>query len=1157
MKKEILITLLLVLISCAPCAAALSTEELAARAAEGQKIFDRSVVERNRKVEQIMADSSKSPHAREVAVRNVQKEFLKNSRETHLKYREPFIQRVIAEANEGLPEGKKIRTGLGSDIYQRQKVTGRVLTDKKGRKILNPKHRGMQGDLDLGGDPRAVQRLEETFDQYKHLYLPSGTSNSVVTSKTLDAPGYRDFGDVEVTINISGEPDLPGSSAHQTRVQMDAFSKETYVSVSMRKNQAGRSLVETNDHVKKAAKGLAGPPADLLGWQGEKKLQGVGKGTLKSIESGMVDDGQLAKVLKESGYQGDITAFKHQLKRIKKGHLYQGVGLNEENVEAFQKACRKTTEQALDNARQRAPREMAEVQARIDKYEAKIQSGELSGEQLARHKKVTQQLRNELIDTKVKIEQTELANRVKLEGGTYDDYYQKNKLTNVTPMAAVQPKMSRIEAVKKGLKPGLLDVAGYGMSAYTVYDNISKMQKGEISQNEAVIGITKEVIDTGFGMVTDLGTAAAVGSIGTGTLGTVATVGAPLVVVAGAGYAVSTAAEEALLTVEAFKVEEIAEKIAKSKKEEVINTLQLQVEELVKAGEATGNWRFFAKADDIANSLERMYTVTGDDDFKRTFDTVYNRVTEKKEGLEARYNCSIYALQGKMAEAKAAAAADKAAEAAGPGPVQLAKSIAIQLSHGSDFDRGTAIASGQKLTSREGKLWAVSTVHFPESTEPQQVQVVWELLDAQEGVLFSKEEVKEGVGESVEIVTKIPVGKLNPGLYAVRLRQFLAAKPEEVSTDRAAFIVYEPVRIIQQWVTNEQGNTDNKEKLFAWDRPYLYVTYEADKALGTVLVDFVVTDKKTGEEKARTSAPLDIDPEKDIQRAGIALTDSQVKPGDEVTYAVTISPGPASTEKFQPVTGSLDFSVTAAELGIRLKGILLGDGPGNYTITPPQGFEPPFDVRVSGGGLEVNRSSNPLRGSYRGRASTRDNTFTMSFKVTDARGRSVRSTKEVTVKGVDPRTLETSNSVTEYLSPTPHGPSPEEIQAQIDAEYEAEMAENKKFSDFVSKTIQEQAEAKRKSLEEKSTLRSTPSSAYSQPSYLKDLPLAQPAVQPRSLSGNWCIVKMTGQNQYRILQEGSSMYNQMLTGPWSVIGTYANESSARSALDTLNANAYK
>ncbi|MDO9559625.1 MAG: hypothetical protein Q7I89_08035 [Syntrophales bacterium] len=783
MKRKMIIILLFLIFSQGISWAAVSTEDLAARARQGQELFDELLRERNRNLEQIMENTSKSPRAKELDIRKLQEEFLKQSREMHLKYREPFIQRVIAETNQTLPAGKKIKPGKGSGIYQRHKVTGRILQDEKGRKIVNPQHRGMQGDLDLGGDPRAVKRLEETFEQYKHIYLPEGSgtgagSRSAVTSKMKDAPGYRDFGDVEVTINIAGEPDLPGGSAHQTTVRMDAFSKETYVSFGMDKKQAGRNLVETNDNIKKAIKGFSSPPAGLLGAKGEKPLQGMSKGTLKSIESGTVGDAQLAKALQESGYKGNVAAFKEQLELIKEGHLHQGVGLNADNIEAFQKACKKTTDQALENAHQQFARQKTEVQAQIETYDAKIKSGELSGDQLEQYKKNSQRLRNELVDSKVKIEETSLANKVKLEGGSYDDYFQKNALTNVTPITAA-PKMTRTQAIKSGLTPGLLDIAGYGRSAYNVYDNITRMQKGEISQNDAVIGITTEVIDTGFGMVTDVGTAAAIGSIGTGTAGAAASIGVPFVVVYGAGYAVSTAVEEGLRTFEELKVEEISEKIAKSKKEQVINTLQLQTDQMLKAGEATGDWRYFAKADDIANSLERMYQVTGDDDFRKTFDDIYNRVTQKKESLEAKYNCSIYALKGKMEAAKAPA------------------------------------------------------------------------------------------GEAVK------------------------------------------------------------------------------------------------------------------------------------------------------------------ELKIRAAHALMGDQYGNYSITVPEGFKEPFTVRIAGGGLEVSKSSNPLRGQFRGIASTSDSTHTLSFLVKDVNGLTARGTVTVKVRGLDPKTMAGRNKPkpTLYAAPprlAPAVPSGEE-----------------------------------------------------------------------------------------------------------------------------------
>ncbi len=706
MKKKIIIFLLLVIFCPGLSLAEISTDDLAVRSREGSGIFAAETAQRDARLAEIMGDPTLSPSKKQKAVRRLQDEFMKTSREIHLKYREPFIRRVIDEVNGGLPEEGKIKQGLGSDIYLRHEVTGKVLRDEKGRKIINPRHRGMKGDLDIAGDPKATKRLEEAFKKYGISWSEKYTDIPDDWEFKKDAPGSRDFKPVEVTINVEGGYDPPGSSAHQTRVQMDAFSKETYVSVSMGKKQAGKSLVETNDHIKKAAKGLSSPPLKLLGAEGEDILQGMSKGTLKSIESGRVSNAQLKKILEKSGFKGGVNEFKYKMNKLKLGHLYQGVGLDEGNIETFQKACRGVTEQAVENARELTSMQMKNTQKRIEKYEEKIKSGGLPEEDVEKYRKRVNTLRNELADSKVKIEQTELANRVKLEGGDYDSYFKKSELKIVSPdvkadarapigpgagAAPKKPGMTRMTAIKEGLRPGMLDVAGYGMSAYNIYDNIKRMQKGEITQNDAVIGITTEAVDTGLGVVTDVGTAAAVGSIGTGTTGAVATVAAPLVVTAAAGYAVSQAVEEGLRTYEAFKIEEIAEIIAKSKKEEVFNRLQLQAEQLLKDGEKTGDWRYFAKADDIADSLEHMYRVTGDLDYREVFNSVYDKVTQKKEALEEKYNTSIYGIKTRMAEEAAkeqapaktqAAAPAQASQVTGPDEIGLGPVVATLK----DFD---------------------------------------------------------------------------------------------------------------------------------------------------------------------------------------------------------------------------------------------------------------------------------------------------------------------------------------------------------------------------------------------------------------------------------------------------------------------------------------
>jgi len=166
MAKNCLITLVILLVFTASLFARESTEQLAGKLLEGQKKFEFLKQQRENKITRIMNDATLRPRARQYAIRSLQEDFLKSSREIHLKYREPFVQRVIAETNARLPDGKTIKKGLGSDIYLRHEVTGKVVKDSRGKRVLNPKHRGWQGDLDLGGNPRAVEELNKTFNHY-------------------------------------------------------------------------------------------------------------------------------------------------------------------------------------------------------------------------------------------------------------------------------------------------------------------------------------------------------------------------------------------------------------------------------------------------------------------------------------------------------------------------------------------------------------------------------------------------------------------------------------------------------------------------------------------------------------------------------------------------------------------------------------------------------------------------------------------------------------------------------------------------------------------------------------------------------------------------------------------------------------------------------
>ena len=248
-----ILSALILLFFAPPMVAALTPQEVADELKKGEEAFGLAKAARDKDIADVM-NSSFSDIEKQMQIRNLQDEFLKKSREIHLKYREPILQQVIAETNAKLPEGKKIEKGAGSDIYLKDEITGNYVFDDEGKHVLNPKHRGWQGDLDLGGDARAVEHLEETLEKY----------DIRLTSDPMVAPGYKDFETVQVTINVEGRMDKPGSSTHLTQVQMDSFSKETYVSMGMGERQAGRKLVETNDHVKKAIKGIISEPAELV-----------------------------------------------------------------------------------------------------------------------------------------------------------------------------------------------------------------------------------------------------------------------------------------------------------------------------------------------------------------------------------------------------------------------------------------------------------------------------------------------------------------------------------------------------------------------------------------------------------------------------------------------------------------------------------------------------------------------------------------------------------------------------------------------------------------------------------------------------------------------------------------------------------------------------
>ncbi|ACN13934.1 hypothetical protein HRM2_08210 [Desulforapulum autotrophicum HRM2] len=199
------------------------------------------------------------------------------------------------------------------------------LTDTAGTKFGEKGHRAMAGDRDMGGGSNTTQKVEEVL-QDMGLYDPKNKSTSVVDVDSK-AGTLEIKGDFELTINKEGLRPKAGTEYHQIQVEVDARNPETYVSESMKtradgklvKQQIGTEYVEVQDHRKKASKGLSSD-GDMLVRHPEK-MQGMAKGTGKTLDMGRVNDETLGKILKQNGISDSPVEFKKKLRGIKENRI--------------------------------------------------------------------------------------------------------------------------------------------------------------------------------------------------------------------------------------------------------------------------------------------------------------------------------------------------------------------------------------------------------------------------------------------------------------------------------------------------------------------------------------------------------------------------------------------------------------------------------------------------------------------------------------------------------------------------------------------------------------------------------------------------------------------------------------------------------------------
>jgi predicted RNA-binding Zn-ribbon protein involved in translation (DUF1610 family) len=293
--------------------------------------------------------------------------------------RDKIHQKVIEEVN-------KRAAGGQTDASAEMKAT-------KGTKPGDKGFRGTDGgDLDTGSGSRTADKVQDVLDDMG------------IKVKGQTRGGTVEFGDdFNLTVNKEGRMGRPGSAAHQTQVGVDARNPETFVSEGMGKDQVGRKAVEVQDNIKKARGAYDAPPQEVA--SNPEMQQKMAKSTKKIMDTQTLSDTEIGDALKQSGSKETVQEFKDRMERIKEGRAKPG-DMTPENVESTQKACKKIAENASNKSTTQAQQDMRTQEQKIRDLEAK-------GDPVS--KKQAQQMREELVDSRERINQTKKANTQPVE----------------------------------------------------------------------------------------------------------------------------------------------------------------------------------------------------------------------------------------------------------------------------------------------------------------------------------------------------------------------------------------------------------------------------------------------------------------------------------------------------------------------------------------------------------------------------------------------------------------------------------------------------------------------------------------------------------------------------------------------------------------------
>ncbi|MDC0336484.1 hypothetical protein OAN24_06300, partial [Pseudodesulfovibrio sp.] len=307
------------------------------------------------------------------------------------------------------------------------------------------------------------------------------------------------------------------------------------------------------------------------------------------------------------------------------------------------------------------------------------------------------------------------------------------------------------------------------------------------------------------------------------------------------------------------------------------------------------------------------------------------------------------------------------------------------------------------------------TVKIPgEKDTMLQSYIIWQLFAAngeQVADYYKRDEIWK-VGEHKTKV-RFLINELKSGQYTAALSHVPADNPAKMARAKVSFAVSAPLFVNDAWITDEPGGSA-VSTLGTGKKPYFYITFGVESGIENVTVQFRAKDTGTGKDLTLEMVDYAVKPDKEEQRVGIMLEEYAIRDATGVSFEarLTLGDGPPIV-----VERSLALVQQTYTLKLRAAPTVLSGENGPFSITLPDNFVRPFSVQFFGRGLNVHKSSNPLKGTFKGAAHGADKSATLRAIVTDSEGRRAEGTTFITIKAADEKVLASQKKQKLYSKP--------------------------------------------------------------------------------------------------------------------------------------------